>query len=119
MSMLSTGTAGALMLAEANAAPDAVAALLRHAPFASLGERLRALAPRVVATSARGSSDHAATFAKYLIETRTGVLTASTAPSTTSLYRRSLELKGALFLVISQSGASPDIIASAKEAKNS
>ena len=45
-----------------------------------LGERLRRLAPRAVVTCARGSSDHAATFAKYLIETRLGVLTSSAAP---------------------------------------
>ena len=48
-----------------------------------LGERLRQLAPRAVVTSARGSSDHAATFAKYLIETRLNVLTSSAAPSVT------------------------------------
>ncbi|HET9388897.1 MAG TPA: hypothetical protein VFO44_04565, partial [Steroidobacteraceae bacterium] len=52
----------------------------------SLGVRLRALLPRAVVTCARGSSDHAATFAKYLIETRLGVVTASAAPSVSSLY---------------------------------
>ena len=44
----------------------------RPTPRASqrLGERLRAAPPRAVVTCARGSSDHAATFARYLIETR-------------------------------------------------
>jgi glucosamine--fructose-6-phosphate aminotransferase (isomerizing) len=105
------------MLAEASAAPDAVRALLDHNQFDRVGARLRALAPRVVATSARGSSDHAATFAKYLIETRAGIITASAAPSIASLYRTQTMLKDALFLIISQSGASPDLVLAAKEAK--
>ena len=104
------------MLAEANAAPEAVRALLDQTQFDRLGACLRALSPRIVATSARGSSDHAATFAKYLIETRAGVLTASTAPSLVSLYRAQVMLEDALFLIISQSGASPDLLLSAKEA---
>src|SRR5688572_30363211 len=77
----------------------------------SLGERLRAMDPPVVITCARGSSDHAATFAKYLIETRVRTPVASFAPSTSSLYETPLRhLEGALFLAISQSGRSPDIV---------
>jgi glucosamine--fructose-6-phosphate aminotransferase (isomerizing) len=78
---------------------------------------LRGLAPRAVVTCARGSSDHAATFAKYLIETRVGVLTSSAAPSVSSVYAAKSDLDGALFLAISQSGASPDLIAAAAAAK--
>jgi glucosamine--fructose-6-phosphate aminotransferase (isomerizing) len=78
---------------------------------------LRALAPRAVVTCARGSSDHAATFAKYLIETRVGVLTSSAAPSVSSVYAAKSDLEGALFLAISQSGASPDLIAATEAAK--
>ena len=80
-------------------------------------EMLRTLAPRAVVTCARGSSDHAATFAKYLIETRAGVLTSSAAPSVSSVYEAKADLEGALFLAISQSGASPDLIAAAEAAK--
>jgi len=108
---------GALMFAEAAAAHEAVRAQLGSGRFADLGKRLRALNPRAVATCARGSSDHAATFAKYLIETRTGVLTASVAPSVASLYRAETMLKDALFLVVSQSGASPDLLAAADAAR--
>jgi len=79
---------------------------------------LRALAPRAVATCARGSSDHAATFAKYLIETRAGVLTTSVAPSVLSLYRAQAPLRDVLLLIISQSGASPDLVAAAQAAKD-
>lgn len=114
---LSTETAGTLMQAEANAAPDAVRSLLRHSSFDRLGERIRTLAPRLVATSARGSSDHVATFAKYLIESQLGVPTTSTAPSIASLYRTQTKLKDALFLIISQSGASPDLVVAAETAK--
>jgi glucosamine--fructose-6-phosphate aminotransferase (isomerizing) len=70
-----------------------------------------------VVTCARGSSDHAATFAKYLIETRTGVLTASAAPSVSSIYGVRQNLRDCLFLAISQSGRSPDLVSSAQAAK--
>jgi glutamine---fructose-6-phosphate transaminase (isomerizing) len=108
---------GALMFAEAAAAHEAVRAQLSGGRFAELGKRLRTLNPRVVATCARGSSDHAATFAKYLIETRASVLTASLAPSIASIYRTETMLRDALVLLISQSGASPDLLATAESAK--
>jgi glutamine---fructose-6-phosphate transaminase (isomerizing) len=82
-----------------------------------LGERLRKLAPRVVVTCARGSSDHAATFAKYLIETRLNILTSSAAPSVSSVYEATPNLAGTVFLAISQSGASPDLLATVRSAK--
>ncbi len=108
---------GALMLTEAAAAHEAVRAQLRRSQFKELGQRLRALAPGVVATCARGSSYHAATFANYLIETRAGLLTAALAPSIASIYGVETQLRGALVLLISQSGASPDLIATAETAK--
>ena len=52
----------------------------------ALGERLRATPPRFVVTCARGSSDSAATYAKYLIEIRLGVVVASVGPSISSIY---------------------------------
>jgi len=84
----------------------------------ALGRRLRELDPPVVITCARGSSDHAATFAKYLIEVRARTPVASFAPSTSSLYATPWRhLAGVLFLAISQSGRSPDILISARAAK--
>lgn len=82
-----------------------------------LGEVLRRLAPRAVVTCARGSSDHAATYAKYLLETRCGVLTSSAAPSVSSVYSARPDLAGALCLAISQSGRSPDLLAAADAAR--
>lgn len=87
--------------------------------LAGLGERLRALDPRFVITCARGSSDHAATYAKYLIETRLRTPVASFAPSTSSVYGTAWRrLDGALFLAISQSGRSPDLLLSAQAARD-
>lgn len=92
---------------------EANASLMRD-----LGARLREKKPRLVLTCARGSSDHAAGFAKYAIENRLGVLVASHAPSTSSIFGTPLrDLDGALFLVISQSGRSPDILTSIAFAK--
>jgi len=82
-----------------------------------LGERLRLFAPRAVVTCARGSSDHAATFAKYLIETRLGVLTSSAAPSVSSIYDTRPDLANSVCLAISQSGASPDLLAAVDKAR--
>ncbi len=79
--------------------------------------RLRAQPPRAVVTCARGSSDHAATYAKYLIETRLGLPTASAAPSISSLYASPQALEGMLYLAISQSGKSPDLLAAVRAAK--
>jgi glucosamine--fructose-6-phosphate aminotransferase (isomerizing) len=107
------------MFTEAASASDAVRAQLRHdsAAIAAIGAEVRRLNPRTVITCARGSSDHAATYAKYLIETRAGVLTASAAPSVSSIYGVAQDLRGCLFIALSQSGRSPDLLASVAAAK--
>jgi glutamine---fructose-6-phosphate transaminase (isomerizing) len=107
------------MFQEAAAAPAAVRLQL-HANrglVERLGGVIRKLAPRAVVTCARGSSDHAATYARYLIETRTSLIASSAAPSVSSLYAVRSDLEGVLFLVISQSGASPDLLAAAAAAR--
>lgn len=103
-------------------AAESAAAIARQrgandARVRALGSRLRAIAPRAVVTCARGSSDHAATYAKYLFETRLGVLTASAAPSVASVYKSSQDLSDCLFLAISQSGRSPDLLATTRAAR--
>jgi glucosamine--fructose-6-phosphate aminotransferase (isomerizing) len=107
------------MFKEAATASDAVRAQLEHdaASIAAIGAQLRRLAPRAVITCARGSSDHAATYAKYLIETRAGVLTASAAPSVSSVYGVPQDMRGCLFIALSQSGRSPDLLAAVAAAK--
>jgi len=85
--------------------------------MADLAVRLRALKPAFVATCARGSSDHAATYGKYVIERALGLPVASLGPSLASVYHGEIKLSGALFLAISQSGRSPDILRLAEAAK--
>jgi glucosamine--fructose-6-phosphate aminotransferase (isomerizing) len=110
---------GTHMLAEALEAPEAVARqLAANAPLCrAIGERLRAQPPRFVATGARGSSDTAASFAKYLIEIRLGLATASLGPSICSVYGVRPKLADALFLAVSQSGRSPDLLSLAAAAR--
>ncbi len=81
------------------------------------GRRLRELQPVMVATIARGSSDHAAAFLKYAIELTAGVPVASIGPSIMSIYGRELRLDGCAAISISQSGKSPDIVAMAQSAR--
>ena len=107
------------MFQEAAEAPDVVARLLKANREAAhtLGAELRANPPRAVVTCARGSSDHAATYAKYLIETATGTVTSSAALSVSSVYAAEPKLDGVLYLAISQSGKSPDLLAACEAAK--
>lgn len=99
--------------------PEAAAHLLdaSDGALAAAGRQLRALSPRVVATVARGSSDHAASFLKYATELTAGVPVASLGPSIASIYGAKLKLEGAACLTVSQSGKSPDIVAMAEAAR--
>ncbi len=106
------GSASSLMLREAEAAPEVVARLIASnaAVCRDLVQRLDAAPPRFAVTCARGSSDSAAMFAKYLLEIRLGLVVASVGPSVGSIYGGRPQVEGALFLTISQSGRSPDLI---------
>ncbi len=119
---LSTGLpvpAETLMFREAAQAADVIAAQFarNRDTLAALAAKLRSSPPPFVATCARGSSDHACTYAKYLLETQLGVVTASLSPSVGSVYAAPLRLRGALFIAISQSGRSPDLLRNAEAAK--
>lgn len=98
---------------ETRESPEAVARLLDASlgDLIGLGRRLSALAPPVVVTSARGTSDHAAGYLKYLLEIATGTPVASLGPSLASVYGAPLRLHGSVLFTISQSGRSPDIVA--------
>lgn len=100
------------IMAEIAEAPEAVRQQPQHliAPLSVLVERCRRTPPRVVVTCARGSSAHAATFGKHLIERYLGIPVAPAAPNIVSVYRRRLRLNDQLFLAISQSGRSDDLI---------
>jgi glucosamine--fructose-6-phosphate aminotransferase (isomerizing) len=108
-----------LMLSETLESPEVLRRQreMNRSAIEGLGRRLRDQAPRAVVTLARGSSDNAATFARYLIERRTRTLTSSLSPSVASLYGAMPNLAGTLVLAISQSGRSPDLVSAAEQAK--
>lgn len=108
------------MFAEAGEAAELVARQFyrNRDTLAALGDTLRNAPPRAVMTCARGSSDHAATYLKHLIETRVGVLVASASPSIASLYGMTLGGPDILAVGLSQSGKSPDLLATVRAAAN-
>ena len=110
-----------IMYAEAAEAPDCVELQLGRnaALLGELGDRLRAKPPLAMVTIGRGSSDHAATYARYLVETRLGILSSSLSPSIFSVFKAPLSLANMLCLAISQSGRSPDLLAAAGAARDS
>jgi glucosamine--fructose-6-phosphate aminotransferase (isomerizing) len=111
--------AGMLMAAELREAPDVVArqSELLVRPLGELAAMLKRMPPRVVVTCVRGSSGHAENFGKHLIERHLGIPVAAVAPSIMTIYRQGLRLKRQLFLAISQSGRSDDLVEAASSAR--
>ena len=110
-----------LVETELNEAPEVVgrqeSALA--GPLRDLIAQLIRTPPAVVITCARGSSAHAATFAKHLIELRLGIPVVAAAPVIFTAYRRGLHLEGQFFLAVSQSGRSDDLVEAARSAGRS
>ncbi|MBC3931854.1 MULTISPECIES: SIS domain-containing protein [Undibacterium] len=100
------------MLKEACASSERVAYQLtqERQAYADLGAHLRAHPPASVLTVARGSSDHAANYAAYLIMARLGRLVTSLPMSLVTLNKAPLHTKDTLAIAISQSGQSPDVV---------
>src|SRR5882724_9999964 len=73
--------------------------------------------PRLVIIVARGTSDNAAQFDRYLIEIATGIPVSLAAPSIFTLYESPMRLKNVLVVGISQSGESTDVNAVLEDAK--
>ncbi len=63
----------------------------------------------LVVLVARGTSDNAALFGRYLIEITTGIPVSLSAPSVHTLYHSGLRMEGALVVGLSQSGESADV----------
>jgi glucosamine--fructose-6-phosphate aminotransferase (isomerizing) len=97
--------------------PDAVARLLAEgsSEAKALGRRLARA--RHLTLVARGSSDNAATYGKYLFESLAGLVTASAAPSLVTRYRAGPSFAGGAVVGISQSGSSPDVAAVVTDAR--
>jgi len=85
--------------------------------FAEIASRIEKFEPRIVVFCGRGSSGHVGVYLRYLFETRLGWLTSAAAPSVMTAYQRPPDFREALFIVISQSGRSPDLIASTEIAR--
>src|ERR1700739_270524 len=86
-------------------------------PIAAVVKRVVARRPRLVMTCARGSSTHAAKFAKHVFERYLGIPVAAAAPNIATQYHRSLDLDGQLFLSLSQSRRSDDLVETTEMAR--
>lgn len=102
-----------LMQQEALQSAEVVARLLAadEESYQQWAQHVHALQPAQVMTVARGSSDHAASYLAYLLTLLTHKVVASLPMSQVSLHHAPLDVRGALALAISQSGKSPDLLA--------
>ncbi|MCH4562633.1 MULTISPECIES: SIS domain-containing protein [Halomonas] len=102
-----------LMLEEARNAPERIRGQLQRnaGMLAELGEQLRLAPPPAAVTVARGSSDHAASYFAYLCMKHRGIPVASLPPSLTTLAEAPWRLADQLAVAVSQSGQSPDLVA--------
>jgi glutamine---fructose-6-phosphate transaminase (isomerizing) len=115
----STAPPGGLMAAEIAEQPEILGSLLARAPeLAEVAAALGRREPRFVLVTARGTSDHAALYAKYLVEIRHGRPAGLVSPSTMTVYGARPDLSGVLFVAVSQSGGSPDLAESTAVARS-
>ena len=84
--------------------------LARTDAIKAIVARVEQTRPRIVVFCGRGSSGHVGVYLRYLFEARLGLLASAAAPSVVTAYRRPPEMRGALFVVVSQSGRSPDLV---------
>jgi glucosamine--fructose-6-phosphate aminotransferase (isomerizing) len=110
---------GATMLAEINEQPEVLARVLDAGGSAAraAAAEVRSRAPRAVLFAARGTSDHAALYAKYLVEVRLGLPAGLMSPSTMTAYGARPDLRDVLVVAVSQSGGSPDLVETATVAR--
>jgi len=80
--------------------------------IAQVAAQISKVAPRFVVLAARGTSDHAALYAKYLVEIVLGRPAGLASPSTMTAYAARPDLRDVLFVAVSQSGSSPDLVES-------
>lgn len=98
------------MLAEIRQQPDTLDRTLQggRKTAEKLRKRLTERRPRLIVLAARGTSDNAAQFGRYLLEITTGIPVSLAAPSVFTLYESGLDLRDVLVVAISQSGESTD-----------
>ena len=106
---------GELMSAEMAEQPDVLARVTARAPADA--EAVRAVVPDPLAGVvflARGSSDNAAVFGRYLAELRAGRPAGLAAPSLYTRYHATVDWRGYLAVALSQSGATPEIVSTCR-----
>jgi glutamine---fructose-6-phosphate transaminase (isomerizing) len=110
---------GRLMAAEIAEQPAVWRRLLADGagPIAAAAARIADAAPRFVLFVARGSSDYAALYAKYLAEIIHGLPAGLVSPSTMTVYGARPKLQDVLYVAVSQSGGSPDLVRSVEVAR--
>jgi len=100
--------------------PEATARLLaRTDVFAAIAKRVEQFKPRIVVFCGRGSSGHVGVYLRYLFEVKLGLLASAAAPSVVTAYQRPPDMRDALFVVVTQSGRSPDIVTATQVARRS
>jgi len=112
---------GAIMAAEIAETPAVFKAILNNRDvFNSVKDILTREKIQSVLILARGTSDNAAHYLKYLIETQIGLPVGLTSPSSVTVYEAQLKYANTLIVAISQSGRSPDLVkfATASRAAN-
>jgi glucosamine--fructose-6-phosphate aminotransferase (isomerizing) len=108
------------MAAEIEEQPKALARLLQPEQLAHVSSLVRVIqerSPRFVLLAARGTSDHAALYAKYLVEVSLGLPAGLASPSTMTAYGARPDLSDVLLLTVSQSGGSPDLVETVRTAR--
>jgi len=110
---------GSMMAAEIAEQPAVLARLLDDALASTrmVASAVARRSPRFVLLAARGTSDHAALFAKYLLEIRLGLPCGLMSPSTMTAYGARPRLADCLVVAVSQSGSSPDLVESVAVAR--
>jgi glucosamine--fructose-6-phosphate aminotransferase (isomerizing) len=106
------------MASELQESADVVARIVgNRAATRDVAKQLGIDAAPLCVVCGRGSSGHAGVFLRYLIETRLRLPVSASAPSVITAFGAALKLRNALFIVISQSGRSPDLIAATRSAR--
>lgn len=100
------------MLREIHEQPDAIRKTLEveGERIAEVAEVLRERRPRFAILTARGTSDNAGTYLRYIIGTVTGMIVAPAAPSLLTAYRSKMQIEDTVVIGISQSGEATDVI---------
>ena len=117
--MPGSGGAGHLMLSEIAEQPQTLTRLLERGlpEIRQVADIIRSRSPRLVLFAARGTSDNASLYGKYLVEILLEMPAGLVSPSTLTAYGSRPDLSDVLVIVVSQSGGSPDLVETAAVAR--